>query len=297
MEYGAAVERYLASAVLSAASARVYRISLTGLAWPLVGRGTPVGRERRGAVPPTLPLALLDGGGAEERLRSAVRIRAGQVDRRTLGRELACLRSALTWWRAQGWLTVDPAAAQAPKPPPEPEREPEPEPTDHLSTRRPTDGPAGEPAADARTAARATAARAALALPAPLRELTLWHLVHESGAPVGRLLALDIEHLDLPGRGTRPNAGTPPVRWGPGTARLLPMLLLGRASGPVFVTDRRAPASTPPADRCPVTGRGRLSYRRAAELFAAATARLDPDGRGLPLLALRVSRRGRAPSR
>ncbi|MFD4789714.1 hypothetical protein ACFWN1_22180 [Streptomyces sp. NPDC058459] len=36
-----------------------------------------------------------------------------------------------------------------------------------------------------------------------------------------------------------------------------------------------------------MTGRGRLSYRRAAELFTSATRPLDPSGRGWTLLALR----------
>ncbi|MFI5476554.1 hypothetical protein ACIA6D_41020 [Streptomyces cacaoi] len=103
--------------------------------------------------------------------------------------------------------------------------------------------------------------------------MTLWHLLHESRAPVEQVLALDIDHLDLSGRRTKKRAaGT--LSWGPGTARLLPMLLAGRTAGPVFVTDRRAPAATPAADRCPVTGRGRLSYRRVAELFSSVGWRL-----------------------
>ncbi|MER6101556.1 hypothetical protein ABT115_04210 [Streptomyces sp. NPDC001832] len=114
----------------------------------------------------------------------------------------------------------------------------------------------------------------------------MWHLLHETGAPVERVLALDIDHLDLPGRRTRAGAAAP-LSWGSGAARLLPMLLAGRTAGPVFVTDRRAPATTPTADRCPVTGQGRLSYRRAAELFTAATRPLDPTGRGWTLLVLR----------
>jgi len=36
-----------------------------------------------------------------------------------------------------------------------------------------------------------------------------------------------------------------------------------------------------------VTGRGRLSYRRAAELFTAATQGLDASGRGWTLRQLR----------
>jgi integrase/recombinase XerC/integrase/recombinase XerD len=39
----------------------------------------------------------------------------------------------------------------------------------------------------------------------------------------------------------------------------------------VFVTDRRARIALPPGDLDPATGRARLSYRRAAELFEQAT--------------------------
>ncbi|MGI8902417.1 MAG: site-specific recombinase, partial [Solirubrobacteraceae bacterium] len=58
-----------------------------------------------------------------------------------------------------------------------------------------------------------------------------------------------------------------------GSARLLPRLIAGRVRGPVFLAERRsAPARTPAAaDLCPATGRGRLSYRRAEELFHAAS--------------------------
>jgi hypothetical protein len=41
---------------------------------------------------------------------------------------------------------------------------------------------------------------------------------------------------------------------------------------------------------CPLTGRGRLSYQRAAALFRQATRPLDPDGRGFTLHQLRRSR-------
>ena len=52
-----------------------------------------------------------------------------------------------------------------------------------------------------------------------------------------------------------------------GSARLLPRLLAGRTRGPVLLTGRHAPTGTPTVDICPVTGRARLSYRRAAVLF------------------------------
>jgi integrase/recombinase XerD len=68
------------------------------------------------------------------------------------------------------------------------------------------------------------------------------------------------------------------VHWQSGTAQLLPRLLKGRTRGPVFLTDRRALARTPSNDVCPVTGRARLSYRRAAELFETLTRPLAHPG-------------------
>jgi integrase/recombinase XerD len=67
---------------------------------------------------------------------------------------------------------------------------------------------------------------------------------------------------------------------------LLPRLLKGRTRGPVFCTDRAAPTRTPTLDVCPVTGRARLSYRRAAELFTTATRPLS-EGDGWVLHQLR----------
>ena len=72
VEYGVAVERFLADAALGEASRRVYRISLIGWAWPLVGLEPPVGVERRGARAPVVPLAVLDDEGVGGRLAAAV---------------------------------------------------------------------------------------------------------------------------------------------------------------------------------------------------------------------------------
>jgi RNA polymerase sigma factor (sigma-70 family) len=101
-----------------------------------------------------------------------------------------------------------------------------------------------------------------------LRERTLWRLLHESGAGVGAVLALNVEDLDLDDRRSRNG-----VSWRAGAARLLEELVAGRARGPVFLTDRRpGPGRMPPeADRCPETGRSRLSYERAEYLFKQAT--------------------------
>lgn len=75
-----------------------------------------------------------------------------------------------------------------------------------------------------------------------------------------------------------------------GTAQLLPRLIARRTRGPLFLTDRKAPAGTPTLDVCPETGRApRLSYRRAEEIFeentrlpgnplASADDIEDPDG-------------------
>jgi integrase len=110
----------------------------------------------------------------------------------------------------------------------------------------------------------------------PLREKTLWRLLYESAARAGSVLALNIEDLDLPGKRGKVTAKGNVVRWvqwQSGTARLLPRLIAGRTSGPLFLAHRRpAPVRTPAsADTCPHTGRGRLSYTRAEYLFKKAT--------------------------
>ncbi|GHF46797.1 site-specific integrase [Kitasatospora xanthocidica] len=259
VEYAVAVERYLAASGLAEGSRRIYRIALHTWAWALADRPAPTGTERRRARPPVLPLALLDHPDAAGRLRAAVTHRGTDTDPRTLNRELSTLRAAVAWWRARGWIDGDPTTGLHPRPLPEPPATAGPLTPDEL--------------------------HALFALRAPLREQTLWHLLHESGAVIEAVLALDTDHLDLPHRRTRP--GHAPVHWRAGTARLLPLLIAGRGTGPLFLTDRRAPAGTPAADRCPYTGRARLSYRRAAELFTAHTGALGP---GRTLRQLRTGR-------
>ncbi len=241
VEYAVAVERYLAASGLTPASRRVYRIALATWAWTLVGRVPPGGADRRGAVPPALPLARLDSPAAPQLLREAFAARCAAVGARTANREAAALDAATRWWRGRGWLAAAPA------------------------TRVPRTRPAPPPD-------RPTAAQAArvLALDAPLREQTLWHLLYESGAPVSRVLALDTGDLDLPARRVRPHRRPPTVTWGPATARLLPLLTLGHPAGPLFRTARGT----------------RLSYRRAAELLTVHTRALTPPGRAWTLRAL-----------
>jgi integrase len=60
----------------------------------------------------------------------------------------------------------------------------------------------------------------------------------------------------------------------------LPRLIGDRRAGPIFLAARRtAPARTPAAvDRCPVTGRGRLSYERAEYLFKHNALKVAGEG-------------------
>jgi hypothetical protein len=258
VEYAVAVDRYLADAGLAAGSLRVYRISLTSWAWPLVGRLAPAGRERRQARPPVVPLALLDRRDAGPKLAAALAHRAAHAQVRTVNRELSALRSAVGWWQRQRWILADPTEFLPPV--------------------------GGQPAA---LAPLTGTQRAALfQAPAGLREHALWHALQDTAASADIVLGLDAEGVDVAGRRARLSpVGS--VQLSPETGELIGWLLAGRRTGPVFLTDRRAPAGTPAADTCPLTGRGRMSYRRAAEIFTHWSRPLDPAGRGWNLHQLR----------
>ncbi|HEX6358671.1 DUF6596 domain-containing protein [Actinophytocola sp.] len=124
----------------------------------------------------------------------------------------------------------------------------------------------------------------------PLREHTLWRLLHESGTGVQVALSLNVEHLDLDDR--RARVGEVWVNWRSGTARLLPELVAGRSHGPLFLADRRPAPARPAAsaDLCPETGRRRLSYERAEYLFKKTTQAVDPTGHGYTLRQLKPQR-------
>jgi integrase len=109
-----------------------------------------------------------------------------------------------------------------------------------------------------------------------VREKVLWRLLYETAARAGEVLSLNIEDLDLENKRARVVSKGGDVEWlhlQAGSARLLPRLIAGRPQGPLFLSDRRpAPARMPAAaDLCSYTGRARLSYRRAEELFSAAS--------------------------
>jgi integrase len=265
VEYAVAVDRFLAVARLGHASRRIYEISLMTWCWPLVGLRPPVGRFRRGAVPPVLPLALLDDAAAGPRLATAVADRAALTDARTVNRELSALRSAVGWWQEQEWISSDPTAGLR-----------------HVLR----DAAALPPLTGEQLAALWRS-------DARLREHAFWRLLYDSGAAATAVLALDAADLDLDGNRAKAAAASVPIEWSAETSDLLGWLLAGRRHGPVFLTGRRARAHAAASDVCPLTGRARMSYRRAAEIFTAHTAALDPAGRGWTLHQLRPSTRSR----
>ncbi len=109
-----------------------------------------------------------------------------------------------------------------------------------------------------------------------LRERVLWRMLYETAARAQEILLLDVGDLDMANKramviGKGGNAE--PIGWETATARLLPRYLAGRADGPLFISSLAPVPSRQPAaaDAAPGTGRARLSYRRAAEVFRVAS--------------------------
>jgi integrase len=98
-----------------------------------------------------------------------------------------------------------------------------------------------------------------------LRERTLWRLLYETAARADEVLRLDVEDLDIPGKRARARSKGGDVDWlffGSGSARLLPRLIAGRRTGPVFLSSLRPP-------RAPVLPPRRGAARRADRLDTA----------------------------
>lgn len=169
--------------------------------------------------------------------------RFGETKPATWNRALATLRSAVGWWRARGWLAMDP--------------------TEGIPRRKLVED-------RSRALSRADIAGLLDRKDVTLREKVLWRMLYETAARAEEVLQLDVEDLDLPQRSARvrrKGGDRDIIVWQKGTALLLPRLLKGRKLGPVFLTERRAPAGVGDAE----DGHSRLSYRRAAELFEQAT--------------------------
>jgi len=106
----------------------------------------------------------------------------------------------------------------------------------------------------------------------PLRERALWRLLYDSAARADEVLGLDVPDLDLANRQARARVKgghTRPLHFQTAAARQLARLTAGRQAGPVFLTTRRAGTHRvmAAADLDPASGRARLSYEMAGQLF------------------------------
>jgi integrase len=73
-------------------------------------------------------------------------------------------------------------------------------------------------------------------------------MLYETAARSAEVLRLNVEDLDLANRRARvvrKGGAADVITWSTSTARLLPRLLKGRKSGPVFVTERKARVQLP----------------------------------------------------
>src|SRR6266700_4914962 len=162
----------------------------------------------------------------------------GKVSPQTFNVRLAALRAAFDYWREQGWLAGDPLVRLVGR---------------------------SVPRDDSRALTRAQVTTV-LGLEVALRERVLWQMLYETAARAEEVLMLDVPHLAPANRRavvTRKGGAKDVVVWQTGTARLLPRMLVGRRTGPVFLTDRKAKPSVALVDVDPTTGLARLSYRRA----------------------------------
>lgn len=171
----------------------------------------------------------------------------GNKSAKTFNTRLTALGSACAYWRKQEWLNDgDPLVRLRARPTP----------PDH-----------------SRALSETEIAEIA-ALDVALRERVLWHLLYETSARAEEVLMLDVPDMDAANRCatvTRKGGAKDVIAWQTGTARLLPRMLAGRRTGPLFLTDRRARPSVARTDVDPISGCARLSYRRAAELFETHT--------------------------
>jgi integrase len=227
-----AVEAFLAG-VTNRNTTRAYATVLAGLVAEL-GAGTPV--------------AVLDEEATAARVGAWFTARWGTAAAATVNARLDGLRAAAAWWRDQGWIGTDPA---------------------RRIRRR------SRPADRTKALARAEVETLLAGKDVAIRERTLWRMLYETAARASEVLALDVADLDRPNRCakvTRKGGAVDVIVWQTGTARLIPRLLDGRRTGPLFLTERRARLPLALVDVDQPSGRARLSYRRAAELFEEATA-------------------------
>lgn len=195
----------------------------------------------------TTPIADLANPENADRLVGWFHARWDSAAPATFNRNLDAINSAVGYWARQGWINANPANG--------------------IRRRR-------RPADRTRALSRAEIDRLLTRSDIALRERVLWRLLYESAARAAEVLALDVPDLDLANRRAkvrRKGGAADIITWQTGTARLLPRLLNGRKTGPLFLTDRKARVALAPADIDPDSGRARLSYRRADEIFDQTT--------------------------
>jgi site-specific recombinase XerD len=192
-----------------------------------------IGRDR--------PLASI----TDDELAAAASALWGGLAPRTWNRHLATTGSFLAWCRRHGW------------------------PAGNLVLRADR---RAEPGDDTRAIPLPELERLWARTEIPLRERALWRLLYDSAARAEEVLGLDVGDLDLASRQARARTKgghIRPLHFQTAAARLLARLTAGRQAGPVFLTSRRAAAHRvmAAADLDPASGRARLSYEMAGQLF------------------------------
>ncbi len=109
-----------------------------------------------------------------------------------------------------------------------------------------------------------------------LRDRVFWAMAYDTAARADELLGLDIDNINVENREAiiiGKGGSAERIYWTSTTARLLPRLINGRTQGPLFVGERKPRSHLLPAasDLCQVTGRARLSYRRAEQIWKQAS--------------------------
>jgi len=231
---GAAVEAYLADRDFAPSSRRVYALTLNRL-------GNRFGGDH--------PLVAV----TPPALATFMKTEYGHLGPAAWNRTIATLGSFFAYTSRQGWTPVSPTSGLE-------RRRLR---TDQVGHARQRALPEGE-------------LRAFLDGGHGLREKTLWWLLYESAARAGEVLMLNVGDLDLPNRRAvviGKNGQAEQIGWETKTARLLPRLLRTRTSGPLFLAQLAAAPGRQPAlaDLDLGSGRARLSYRRAAQLFSTAS--------------------------
>ena len=181
----------------------------------------------------------------DEEMAEAASVLWGNLAARTWNRHLATVGSFLAWARRHGWPSGD---------------------LELHADRR------AEPGDDTKAIPLPELKRLWARTDIPLRERALWRLLYDSAGRAEEALGLDVPDLDIGNRRARARVKgghVRPLHFQTGAARLLARLTAGRESGPVFLTARRAASHrvTPAADLDPATGRARLSYEMAEQLF------------------------------